>query len=44
MGFNVTGVLLILILAIILDVSINVRRVNKNLDRLINKITEIKGL
>jgi len=44
MEFNVTVALLVFILAFIVDVSINVRRVNSNLDRLIKKITEIKGL
>jgi hypothetical protein len=44
MGFNLTVILLVSILAFIVDISINVRRVNINLDRLIKKITEIKGL
>jgi|GEM_PF-4828020 len=48
MVFNVLVILSIFLLTFMLaflgDISINVRRLNRNLDRLINKISESKGL
>ncbi len=48
MVFNIVVVLLVFLLAFMLafmaDISINVRRLNRNLVRLINKIAETKGL